>query len=150
MHRDTRSAFSAIDPAELGFRVSWWPLASIHGVAVSIDRGPFLNAFFPSFLREFASCGICCANCKWLKVARALAAFLKSFDEGRRLRLRCWDALRRRLQGGLFSNKKGEWLNPLKSLNPKRQIQTVNRQECAIYRQKVLALLSFVCQSAVC
>jgi hypothetical protein len=51
---------------------------------------------------------------------------------------------------GLFSNKKGEWLNPLKSLNPKRQIQTANRQERAIHRQKVLALLSVVCQSAVC
>jgi hypothetical protein len=38
----------------------------------------------------------------------------------------------------------------LKSLNPKRQIPTVNRQECAIDRQKVLALLSVVCQSAVC
>jgi hypothetical protein len=68
------------------------------------------------------------------KVARsaALAAFLKSFDEGRRLRLRCRDALRRRLQGGLFSNKKGQWLNSLKSLKPKRQIQAVNRQERAI------------------
>ena len=52
--------------------------------------------------------------------------------------------------GRVFNYKKGEWLNPLKSLNPKRQFLTVNRQECATYRQKVLALLSFVCQSAVC
>jgi len=49
-----------------------------------------------------------------------------------------------------FSSKKGEWLNPLKSLNPKRQIQAVNRQKRAIYRQKGLALLSEVCQSPDC
>jgi hypothetical protein len=51
---------------------------------------------------------------------------------------------------GFFNYKKGEWLNPLKSLNPKRQIQTVNRQECAFYRQKGVAFLSFVCQCPVC
>jgi hypothetical protein len=50
----------------------------------------------------------------------------------RRLRLRCGNALRRRIGLGLFSNKQGEHLNPLKSLNPKRQIQVVNRQERAI------------------
>ena len=90
--------------------------------------------------------------CKVQTVASVsgLGTFLNSVDEGRRLRLRCWDALRRRLQGGVSSNKKGQWLNHLKWLNPKRQIQTVNRQECAIYRQKVLAVLSCVCQCSDC
>jgi hypothetical protein len=96
------------------------------------------------------SCGICSAKYKRLPVSAAQAAFLKSGEEGRRVRQRCGDALRRRLQRGLFSNKKGQWLNPLKSLNPKRQIQAVNRQERAIQRQKRLALLSFVCQCPDC
>jgi hypothetical protein len=95
-------------------------------------------------------CGICSAKYKRLPVSPALAVVLKSFDEGRRLRLRCWDALRRRLQGRLFSSKKGERLNPLKSLIPKRQIQAVNRQERATHRQKRLALLAFVCQCPDC
>jgi hypothetical protein len=60
------------------------------------------------------------------------AAFLKRGANIRRLRLRCWNALRRRIGLGVFTSKKGEPINPLKSLNPKRQIQAVNRQERAI------------------
>lgn len=78
------------------------------------------------------------------------AAILKSGAKIHRLRQRCWVALRRRICLGVFSSKKGQWLNHLKSLNPKRQIQTVNRQERAIYRQKRLALLSVVCQCPDC
>jgi hypothetical protein len=113
-----------------------------------------LNASFlrksQSFSLRFRKCGICAAKYKRLPVSPASADILESLDEGRRLRLRFWGALRRQLQGGLFSNKKGEWLNPLKFLNPKRQIQAVNRQELAIQRQKTLALLSFVCQCPDC
>ena len=46
----------------------------------------------------------------------------------------------------VFILKKGEPLNLLKSLEPKRQILTVNRQDRSGYRQKQLALLSVLCQ----
>ncbi len=50
---------------------------------------------------------------------------------------------------GVFPNKKGEPLNSLKSLDPKRQIRTVDRQEWALDRQNSLALLSDICQPLV-
>jgi hypothetical protein len=34
---------------------------------------------------------------------------------------------------GAFSSKKGQWLNPLKSLNPKRQILALKRQKCELH-----------------
>jgi hypothetical protein len=58
---------------------------------------------------------------------------------------RCGDGFK-----GVFNYKKEDWLNPLKSLNQKRQIPSVNRQKRAVDRQEPLALLSVVCQSAVC
>jgi hypothetical protein len=49
-----------------------------------------------------------------------------------------------------FKYKKGEWGNPLKLLDPKRQFQAVNRHDRSLYRQFVLALLSFNCHTPVC
>jgi hypothetical protein len=46
----------------------------------------------------------------------------------------------------VFILKKGEPLNYLNSLEPKRQILTVNRHDRSGYRQKQLALLSVLCQ----
>jgi hypothetical protein len=51
---------------------------------------------------------------------------------------------------GFLVSKKGDALNRLKSLIPKRQIPTVNRQKRAVFRQKGLALLSFMCQCPDC
>jgi hypothetical protein len=49
-----------------------------------------------------------------------------------------------------FKYKKGEWCNRMNSLNRKRQILTVMRQDGTVHRQKSLALLSVWCQSADC
>jgi hypothetical protein len=51
---------------------------------------------------------------------------------------------------GVFIYKKGERLNRLNFLNPKRQILTVDRQKASLNRQKGLALLSVMCQCPVC
>jgi len=51
---------------------------------------------------------------------------------------------------GLFSYKKGERFNPLNLLNWKRQIQAVLRHIETVDRQKLLALLSVMCQCADC
>jgi hypothetical protein len=49
-----------------------------------------------------------------------------------------------------FKYKKEERRNRLKLLDPKRQFQTVNRHDRSLYRQIVLALLSFNCHTPVC
>src|ERR1700730_7681516 len=99
---------------------------------------------------RFRKCGICSAKYKRLE---CLSDALRCSCNGSSISAAspaCWNRARRRIELRVFSSKKGEHLNPLKSLNPKRQIQAVNRQERAICRQKVLALLSFVCQCPDC
>jgi hypothetical protein len=49
-----------------------------------------------------------------------------------------------------FKYKKGERLNLLISLDPKRQIWTVNRHDRTVCRQKLLALLTVNCHTSVC
>jgi hypothetical protein len=50
---------------------------------------------------------------------------------------------------GFLVTKKGDGLNRLKSLIPKRQILTVDRQKWTVDRQKTLALLTVYRQDAV-
>jgi hypothetical protein len=64
------------------------------------------------------------------------AAVLESDDDTRRLRLRCGCARVVGVSRGVFSYKKGEWLNHLNSLNPKRHFWAVDRQNRAVLRQK--------------
>jgi hypothetical protein len=59
---------------------------------------------------------------------RSCKAVMKAVASASLVGRRCGDGFRE----DLFSSKKGQRLNPLKSLNPKRQIQAVNRQERAI------------------
>ena len=54
------------------------------------------------------------------------------------------------IRPGVFSYKKGEPVNRLILLNRKRQFVTVLRQFETVDRQKVLALLSVMCQCADC
>ena len=51
---------------------------------------------------------------------------------------------------GAFKYKKGKGFNRLIWLDPKRQIQSVNRHDRSVKRQNVLALLSFNCHAPVC
>jgi hypothetical protein len=53
--------------------------------------------------------------------------------QGRRLRLRRGNALRRRIRLRFLITKKGEGLNRLKLLIPKRQILAVNRQKGVLH-----------------
>jgi hypothetical protein len=65
--------------------------------------------------------------------------------------LACSDRARRRTELiDAFKYKKEDGVNHLKSLNPKRQIQTVNRHDRSVNRQNSLALLSVVCHTCVC
>jgi len=54
------------------------------------------------------------------------------------------------IPAGVFNYKKGKWGKRLIFRNPKRQILSVMRQFETVDRQNSLALLSFVCQCAVC
>ncbi len=77
-------------------------------------------------------------------------AVLKTGRDTLRLRLRCCGALGVGFKRGGIKYKKEEGRNLLKSLNRKRQNQAVNRQDRAVERQKLLALLSVICQCPVC